>query len=82
MINICTIILFIYYIVMIIQLLLVGVLMIAFTTAFFLRAKQKTKSKTIRFPKDYRDTSQARYAINENGFLERIEQDKKQSSHA
>jgi hypothetical protein len=36
----------------------------------------KRKSKKIRIPKNHNDTSDAEYAINENGFLERIHHDK------
>ncbi len=40
----------------------------------------KKKSKAIRIPKNYKDTSDARYAINANGYLEEIHNDKL-SSH-
>ena len=69
-----------YYIVMITELLAAGILLGAFTVPLFFRARRK--KNTIRLPKNYRDTSQAQYAINENGFLERIQHDKKLSSHA
>lgn len=36
----------------------------------------KKRSKKIRIPKNYNDTSEAEYAINEHGFLERIHHDK------
>ncbi|CAN5260392.1 hypothetical protein BH09BAC6_BH09BAC6_13850 [soil metagenome] len=36
------------------------------------------KAKKIRIPKDYNDTSEANYAINENGFLEEIHRKIKQ----
>ena len=36
----------------------------------------KRKTNAVRFPKDYPDTSEANYAINEHGFLEEIRHDK------
>jgi len=39
----------------------------------------KKKVKAIKFPKNYRDTSEANYAINEHGFLEEIKHDKVKS---
>lgn len=36
------------------------------------------KIKKIRIPKDHNDTSEANYAINENGFLEEIHRKIKQ----
>jgi hypothetical protein len=41
----------------------------------------KKKGRSIRLPKNYNDTSDSRYAINENGYLEEIHNDKL-SSHA
>jgi hypothetical protein len=41
---------------------------------FFMRAKKKPG--TIKIPKNHSDTSEARYAINEKGFLEEIRHDK------
>jgi hypothetical protein len=41
----------------------------------------KKKSRPIKFPKGYNDTSEANYAINENGYLEEIHNDRL-SSHA
>ena len=48
---------------------------------FFYRIKRNDyrgtkKVKAIRIPKNYNDTSNAHYAINENGFLEEINHDK------
>lgn len=43
--------------------------------AMFFRSR-KPKSKKIRIYKHHRDTSDANYAINEHGFLERIRHDK------
>jgi hypothetical protein len=40
----------------------------------FTPAKRKTGA--IRIPRNYNDTSNARYAINERGFLEEIHHDK------
>ena len=40
------------------------------------RAKKIRIPKKIRVPKNHSDTSNANYAINENGFLERIHRDK------
>jgi hypothetical protein len=39
----------------------------------------KKKVKAIKIPKNYNDTSEANYAINENGFLEEIQHDKLKS---
>ena len=39
----------------------------------------KKKVKAIKIPKHYNDTSEANYAINENGFLEEIQHDKLKS---
>ena len=36
--------------------------------------RSKRKPKGIRIPKNHNDTTDARYAINENGYLERIQQ--------
>lgn len=38
--------------------------------------KSKRKSKGIRIPKNHNDTTGASYAINEKGYLERIQHDK------
>jgi hypothetical protein len=38
--------------------------------------KKKGEKRTIKIPKNHNDTSGARYAINEKGFLEEIQQDK------
>ena len=34
------------------------------------------KTKNIRIPKNYNDTSNSRYAINNNGYLEEIQNDR------
>jgi len=36
----------------------------------------KKRVRAIKFPKNYRDTSEANFAINEHGFLEEIRHDK------
>jgi hypothetical protein len=36
----------------------------------------KKKTRTIKFPKGYNDTSEANYAVNENGYLEEIHNDR------
>ena len=36
----------------------------------------KKKNTAIRIPKNYNDTSEAHYAVNEHGFLEEINHDK------
>lgn len=36
----------------------------------------KKQAKAIKIPKNHNDTSEARYAINEHGFLEEIRHDK------
>jgi len=57
---------------MLIYLLNICILLVAFIMfAFFYN---KTKPKAIRIPKNHNDTSEARYAINERGFLEEIHQ--------
>lgn len=43
---------------------------------FIIRAKRRRKSKNVVKYKIDTDTTYARYAINENGFLEEINQDK------
>ena len=40
----------------------------------------KKKTRAIRIPKNYNDTSDSRYAVNEHGYLEEIHNDKL-SSH-
>ncbi len=52
--------------------------MVKLIMSFFLPSKKKTRA--IRIPKNYNDTSDAHYAINEKGYLERIHHDKL-SSH-
>ena len=39
----------------------------------------KKQAKTIKIPKNHNNTSEARYAINEHGFLEEIRHDKLES---
>jgi hypothetical protein len=64
---------------MLIDLLEIGTLMMLFVLLLFFRAKKKTKA--IRIPKNHNDTSGARYAINENGYLEEINHDKLSHTH-
>jgi len=42
----------------------------------FLFSPAKKKTGAIRIPKNYNDTTNARYAVNERGFLEEIRHDK------
>ncbi|HEY4325468.1 MAG TPA: hypothetical protein VGN20_15840 [Mucilaginibacter sp.] len=58
---------------MIIVVLKICCLLIALALPVFLPAKRKIG--TVKFPKNYKDTSDAQYAINEHGFLERIHND-------
>jgi hypothetical protein len=57
-------------------LLFIGAIMIGIVLRLLIPAKKKVKAKAIRLPKNYNDTSDARYAINEHGFLEEIHHDK------
>ena len=59
---------------MYIYLLSFGVLVGLLSLRLFLSGKRK--SKKIRVLKNQNDTSEAEYAINEHGFLERIHHDK------
>ena len=66
---------------MAIYLLEIGALLAMLVLPLFYHIKRKTyrgtkKVKAIRIPKNYNDTSDAHYAINENGFLEEINHDK------
>jgi hypothetical protein len=63
---------------MLIELLKISALVVVLILPLFFPRKKKTKA--IKIPKNYNDTSGARYAINENGFLEEIRHDKL-SSH-
>jgi hypothetical protein len=58
---------------MIIVVLKICCLLFALALPLLLPAKRKTR--TIKFPRNYKDTSDAQYAINEHGFLERIHND-------
>lgn len=60
-------------------LVLVSIMIAAVILPLFIPAKKRKNG--IRIPKNYRDISDANYAINENGFLERIHHDKF-SNHA
>ena len=55
--------------------------MAAIFAPLFFPARARKKMRTIKLPRNYNDTSGARYAINEHGFLEEIQHDKL-SSHA
>jgi len=59
---------------MLIYLLNICTLLVAFMMFAFLYNIRKPKPKAIRIPKNHNDTSEARYAINERGFLEEIHQ--------
>jgi hypothetical protein len=43
-------------------------------TPLFFPVKKKTR--TLRLPRNYNDTSGARYAVNERGYLEEIHHDR------
>ncbi len=64
---------------MLIEVLKISALLAVIILPLFFPIKKKNTG--IRIPKDYNDTSDAHYAINENGFLEEIKHDKT-SSHA
>jgi hypothetical protein len=59
---------------MILEVLNASTMAALFVVSLFLPKKRKPGS--IRIPKNYRDTSNARYAINERGYLEEIHKDK------
>jgi hypothetical protein len=61
---------------MLIYLLNMSILTVAFIMVKVFQIKRKKKSKAIKVPKHYNDTSEAQYAINERGFLEEIHHDK------
>jgi hypothetical protein len=64
---------------MLIDLLKICALMTVILLPLFYPVKKK--ARTIRIPKNYNDTSDSRYAVNEHGYLEEIHNDKL-SSHA
>lgn len=64
---------------MLIDLLKIASLLAVLVLPLFYPVKKDVTA--IRFPKNYNDTSDAHYAINEHGFLEEINHDKL-SSHA
>jgi hypothetical protein len=64
---------------MIIDVLKIFSLLVVLILPLFFPAKRKTR--IIKFPKNYNDTSDAHYAINEQGFLEEIHNDNL-SSHS
>jgi hypothetical protein len=59
---------------MLIELFEISALMIVLILPLFFPVSRKKKA--IKIPKNYRDTSEAKYAINEKGFLEEINHDK------
>ena len=59
---------------MVIALLQISTLMALLVLPVFLPVKKKTGA--IRLPKNYNDTSESRYAINERGYLEEIHHDR------
>ncbi len=63
---------------MLIELLKISALLVVLVLPLFFPLKKKPKA--IKLPKNYNDTSDAHYAINEHGFLEEINDDKL-SSH-
>ena len=60
--------------IMFIEVLEISALMALLVFPLFLPVKRKTMS--IKLPKNHKDTSDARYAINERGYLEEIRHDK------
>jgi hypothetical protein len=64
---------------MLMELLKIGALLIVLILPLFYPIK--TKTSRIKMPKNYPDTSDAHYAVNERGFLEEIHHDNL-SSHA
>jgi hypothetical protein len=59
---------------MLTDLLRIFALMAVLVLPLFIRIKKKKRA--IKIPKNYNDTSEARYAINAHGFLEEIQHDK------
>ncbi|ASU33044.1 hypothetical protein [Mucilaginibacter xinganensis] len=62
---------------MFIELFEIGALLAVLILPFFFPYKKKTGA--VKIPADYNDTSEANYAINEHGFLEKIQHDKVKS---
>ena len=60
--------------VMIIEILQVSTMMALLVVPLFFPLKKKNRG--IRIPKNYSDTSGARYAVNERGYLEEIHHDR------
>jgi hypothetical protein len=65
---------------MVIEVLKICTMMALLVCPLFFPARKKPRA--IRIPKNYSDTSQARYAINERGYLEEIHHDRLSSSQA
>jgi len=63
---------------MVIEVLKISVLAVGIVMPMLFSTKKET---SIKIPKNYNDTSGAQYAINHNGYLERIHDDDL-SSHA
>jgi hypothetical protein len=59
---------------MVIALLQISTLVALLLVSVFFPVKKRTGA--IKLPKNYNDTSDARYAINERGYLEEIHHDK------
>jgi hypothetical protein len=59
---------------MIIEVLKICTMMALLITPLFFPVKKKTR--TLRLPRNYNDTSGARYAVNERGYLEEIHHDR------
>jgi hypothetical protein len=59
---------------MIIEALEIGTLLALLISPFFFLTKKRKTS--VKFPKNYNDTSDAHYAVNERGFLEEIHHDR------
>jgi len=59
--------------IMIIALLQISTMMALLVVPLFFPVKKRTGA--IKLPKNYNDTSDARYAINERGYLEEIHHD-------
>jgi hypothetical protein len=58
---------------MVIDILKICCLLFSLILPLFLPIKKKTRK--IKFPKNYNNTSEAQYAINDRGFLEKIHKD-------
>jgi hypothetical protein len=59
---------------MVIEVLKISTMMALLVLPLFFPVKKK--SRAIKLPKNYCDTSDARYAINERGYLEEIHHDR------